>query len=470
MLEVLTWIVSGAVMVGVLVIVHEAGHYVVARLFGVGTPVFSIGMGPRIFGFRFWETDFRISLLPIGGYVRMAGADAFGEEYADDSAVPDEDFMRKPVWQRFLVMLAGPAANIILPFLLFTAVRMAGMPQPDPVVGYVEPGSVAEELGLQEEDEVVSVAGQPVTNWNMFLRQLIRSEQDDVPVSLVRQGQPVDVTIPVGSIREEERSLGMYAERLSSRIGVSDRTSPAWKAGLRPGDYITEVDGQEVLTLLEARRVLEARPGRHALKIQRQITEGETQDWLGRMRPKVSIQKLEIPLELDPTWSPEPSDTLTDAYGLLTSQVFVGRVRKESAADKAGVRPGDRLLSIDGTTIDSWDSVVGLVAATVDGLELEKEVSRSSGCMGEDPEIFGRPLKLVVVRDGEPLTLEFRPKVERFAQPPEVTYRPIMGVEAYPNWSSDAPEHPEYLGLGAAVPLAVEEGVSRPSGHRVGVG
>ncbi len=168
------FVVAGVVMIGVLVIVHEAGHYVVARLFKVGTPVFSIGMGPRIFGFRFWDTDFRISLLPIGGYVRMSGADAFGEEDAEGWANPEEDFMRKPVWQRLLIMLAGPAANLILPFLLFTGIYMLGMPMPDSVVGVVRPGSVAEQAGIRSGDEIVAVAGSEVSKWKELLRSGLR--------------------------------------------------------------------------------------------------------------------------------------------------------------------------------------------------------------------------------------------------------------------------------------------------------
>ncbi|MBW1879720.1 MAG: site-2 protease family protein, partial [Deltaproteobacteria bacterium] len=132
-------ILAGLVMLSVLVIIHEFGHFVVARLFRVGVPVFSVGMGPRVGGFRWKGTDYRLSALPIGGYVQLAGADPFGEEDPDAYVDPAEDFMQKPVWQRFLVMLAGPAANLALPLLILSAILMAGEQRPDTVIGMVLP-------------------------------------------------------------------------------------------------------------------------------------------------------------------------------------------------------------------------------------------------------------------------------------------------------------------------------------------
>ena len=125
-MTLLTYILAGLVMISFVVVIHEFGHFIVARAFGIGTPVFSVGMGPRLFGFMWKDTDFRVSALPLGGYVQMAGADPFGEEDANSWVDPEEDFMKKPVWQRLLVMLAGPAMNIGLPFVVFTGVFMLG--------------------------------------------------------------------------------------------------------------------------------------------------------------------------------------------------------------------------------------------------------------------------------------------------------------------------------------------------------
>ena len=107
----LTTLFAGLFAIGLLVVVHELGHALMARLFGVEVPVFSVGMGPRLFGVHWRGTDWRVSAFPVGGYVQMAGSDMFGEEDASSDIDPERSFMNKPVWQRLLIALAGPAAN-----------------------------------------------------------------------------------------------------------------------------------------------------------------------------------------------------------------------------------------------------------------------------------------------------------------------------------------------------------------------
>lgn len=445
--DVLLWILSGGLMVGVLVIVHEAGHYVVARLFGVGTPVFSIGFGPRLFGFRFWETDFRISLLPFGGYVRMAGADPFGEEYVEDWVEPEEDLMNKPVWQRLLVTLAGPTANLILPFVLFTAVLMLGEPQSDTTVGNVRPGSPAAQLGFELGDQIVSVEGEPVDTWQELLRSL-DGRPGAASVVVQRGSERMTLTLPPGVVGGKAfRTLddfGLFHSALSSRIGVSDPTSPAWRAGIRPGDEIVEVDGAEVITFAELQAALT--PDRvHEVVVQRAGAEP------GR---------LELSIAPGAGWSPAPGEVLPDPWGLIPGEVFVGEVLPDSAAAEAGVAVGDRLVGIDGTPILSWDDVLGLVGATTEGLDLSTEAPLRSGGCGSEPldPILGRPLDLSLVRDGEPLTLTFQPRVQREVVISEVNYRPIMGVKHFDRTSVAGPETVKYYSLTEAFPRAVDDG------------
>ena len=132
----------------------------------MGTPVFSVGIGRRLWGFRAYDTDFRISMLPIGGYVQMSGADPFGEEDPDTVVDPDKHFMSKPVWQRLLIMLAGPGMNIMLPYALFTAVAMLGEPVGDAIIGNISPDSAAAASGLAPHDRIVAVDGEPVAIWS----------------------------------------------------------------------------------------------------------------------------------------------------------------------------------------------------------------------------------------------------------------------------------------------------------------
>ena len=455
MAEAPLFLLAGGLMIGVLVIVHEAGHYVVARLFGVGTPVFSIGMGPRIFGFRFWETDFRISLLPIGGYVRMAGADAFGEEDADGWENPDEDFMSKPVWQRLLIMLAGPAANLILPFILYTGVYMFGYPVPDAVVGRVVPGGAADEAGIEEGDRFVAVGDEPVENWLEYQRRMVEQAGGAVSVTIQRGGAESTHTLPAGVVPADRAQLanaiGLTNSRLSSQIGVSDTSSPAYMAGLRTGDLVVEVDGAEVESFRELQAALV--PGRpHELELERLVdVDGEE---------KPVQETVELTLSPDPSWSPAAAEVVPDPWGLVPVEVFVAFVQEDSAAEGAGVLPGDRITKIDGQVVRAWEDIVRYVRATANDLALEQVAVQSRGCMAEEPTVYGRALTLEIVRDGTPRELEFRPQVQRVVHGADVSYRPIMGVRPY-SFSKVGPREmiSTHYGVIEAVPLAIDEGI-----------
>jgi regulator of sigma E protease len=125
-------ILSAVALITILVFIHEFGHFIVAKACGVHVTVFSFGFGKRLIGMEIGGTDYRVSMLPFGGYVKMAGADPFGMGEEDDDILddPSRAFLRKPVWQRLLVVAAGPAFNLALPLVVFTILLMAGEPQP----------------------------------------------------------------------------------------------------------------------------------------------------------------------------------------------------------------------------------------------------------------------------------------------------------------------------------------------------
>src|SRR6185503_19126711 len=151
-------------VLGIIIFVHEGGHYLMAKLFDVKVLTFSLGFGPKIFAFKRGETEYRVSWLPLGGYVRLGG------ESPEDSTGDPRDFQCKPRWQRVLVYLAGPAMNIVLAVALVAVVLTLGFPVPflneiPPVVGTVEAGSPAAAAGMHPGDRVVGVKGKDVDNW-----------------------------------------------------------------------------------------------------------------------------------------------------------------------------------------------------------------------------------------------------------------------------------------------------------------
>src|SRR5688572_9677435 len=159
MTDFITVLFYGALILGVLVLVHELGHFLVAKWLGVRVLSFSIGMGPRVIGFRRGGTDYRISALPLGGYVRMAGDTPEAEE---STGAPDE-FLAKPWWARALITAAGPIANLIFALILNIAIFMGGIEGRDysTRISSVKAGSMAERIGLQSGDHIVSYAGMP---------------------------------------------------------------------------------------------------------------------------------------------------------------------------------------------------------------------------------------------------------------------------------------------------------------------
>lgn len=425
-------IVAGLLMIGVLVVIHEFGHFLFAKLFRIDVPVFSVGMGPRLFGVRFRGTDYRVSAFPVGGYVQMAGADPFGEEDASQRVDPDHDFMKKPVWQRLVVMFAGPVFNLVLPFIVFTAVIMGGEPQSAPFVGMVVEGSPAERAGVREGDVITAIDGRPVDVFGDVIDVFDAQPDGAHTLSLARGA---DVVLPAGSITYsfdgyvDLEAVGMLGSARSSRVGVDDAASPAARAGMQTGDLVTHVDGVEVDAWHELAGALTAGVP-HEVRFLR-ASDGGTEERTATLQP-------------DPSWAARPGDRWADAWGVVPVMLYVGKVTPDSAAMEAGIQMQDRLWSIDGQHVTSWTSVVHLVAASTEGR------SEADG---------PRPLRVEVVRGGAIVGLTLTPRVTRQVVRGEPRFRPLMGIERYPTAYVDGPTVQKYYSFTEAVPRAIEQGV-----------
>jgi len=429
-------ILAGVFMIFVVVVIHEAGHMVVARLFGVHVPVFSVGMGPRVWGFVWRGTDWRLSALPVGGYVQMAGADAFGEEDADEPTPVEGSFMHKPVWQRLLIMAAGPVVNLMFPFVLFVGIMMLGQPAADTVVGGVSPGLAADQAGFEEGDRMIRAEGFELEAWDDFLYVLGQSVGDSLAVEVERAGEQLTLVLPADAIREASigefglYSLGLDHHRGSSQVGVTDPSSPAGKAGLKTWDAVRAVDGHPVMFWAELQERLEE-PVPHELTVQR-LEVGEAEG------PEVLTTQT-ITLLPDPSWEPDPLDVDSNRWGLNRSELFVWELVEDSAATRAGLKVGDRVFAIDGQPVGSWNEVSHLTAQTVDDM---------------GPEAQPRTLILTVIREGEKREITFTPGLRRELMGAEVVFRPLMGIAR----SSDAfvrgQETQRYYSLGKAITRA----------------
>ena len=240
-------VLLGIVLVlGIMILVHELGHFFMARFFDVRVDVFSIGFGPRLFGWKRGATDYRVSLLPLGGYVRMAGQD-LGE---DRTGAPDE-LVSKPRWQRALIAFAGPAVNLILPVLLFAGFFIGkGVPYSAyldrPVqVTALPAGAPADATPLHVGDRVISLNGKQNPTWEEALMELSQLAPNGAAKLEVESGGKLRTVELIVKDSDQVQKLLGYPP-VPAIVDEVIAGMPAYRAGLRPDDRIIEVNGQKV--------------------------------------------------------------------------------------------------------------------------------------------------------------------------------------------------------------------------------
>ncbi|MGH9741409.1 MAG: RIP metalloprotease RseP, partial [Candidatus Acidiferrum sp.] len=247
------YLIVGVVLVlGLMVLIHEWGHFVVARMCGVRVDVFSIGFGPRLFGWKKGPTDYRISALPLGGYVRMAGQDLSEVDAGEKppTGAPDE-LMSKSRWKRALISFAGPAVNLIFPIFMLTGLfAIAGVPYsaylnaPVRVTGLAAKSGAAPSL-LKPGDNILSINGIPTPSWEQALVALKQAgPTGTLKVEVEDAGARRSVEIPAKNLSDTDQVLG-YAPIRPIIDQVAPGT-PADQAGIRDGDVITAVNGNKI--------------------------------------------------------------------------------------------------------------------------------------------------------------------------------------------------------------------------------
>jgi len=262
-LNFLQIVLSFILVLAPLVFIHEFGHFLAAKAFRIGVPVFSLGFGPRLWGFRRAETDYRLSLVPLGGYVRLAG-----DEADEKRTGAPEEFLTRPKYQRFIVFVAGATFNIILAFLAFWV--FFGVYGKEvvayPVVQVVLEDSQAAKAGVQAGDTVIEVHGKDLVaqDKNQVLSlDLLLSPNQEREILLERQGQRMTVTLFTGE--DPKYKMGLPGWRLGVENEVPtilkvNRGSPAEEAGLRGGDVIIAAGGRDEIGQLELRQMIQQAP------------------------------------------------------------------------------------------------------------------------------------------------------------------------------------------------------------------
>jgi regulator of sigma E protease len=354
-MSLLFWAAAVVALLGILILVHELGHFVFAKLFDVKVIRFSLGFGPRLVGFTYGETEYRLSLVPLGGYVRLLGEDP-------NEAIPPIDRQRrralsdKPLWQRYTIVVAGPAFNLLLPLLIYFIHYAGQRTLLPPTIGSVLPNLPAAEAGLIPGDRVETVDGKKIRYWEELERVIAESLGRTLRFGIRRgsDGEERDVT-PVrversGTLQRKETVgwIGVSPRFHLPEIGVLDPNSPAAQAGLKTFDFITSVNGAPVATWAEFSKAVE-RTGASPLRIN-YLRGGYSALPFAHIEIQQPGSAVVIPVAIFDATGHRRYDT-----GLASAELFVFSVDPGSPADHIGIRRGDQILELDGAPLPHWD-------------------------------------------------------------------------------------------------------------------
>jgi regulator of sigma E protease len=338
MISFLQTVLAFLFALGVIIVVHEAGHLLVAKAFGVRVLTFSVGFGRRIWGMQRGETEYRVSAVPLGGYVRLSG------ENPEEATNDPRDFLSKPRWQRILVYLAGPVMNVILAVLIFAGLFMVGMeiphlPDVPAIVGDVESGSSAAQAGIARGDRIVAVNGAAVENWQQVLMALITSPaRSEVRLTLEREGRRFDETVlPQELPKHGIRDTAGLSPLLHPQITKIIEGGPAEAAGLHVGDEIRSVDGLPIADSRDFVANIEKRAGQPvALEV---VRDGRPLSVTVTPRNEGGIGKVGVGVGIYQKYGPARAFSASVRYNVLIVQetlsilgkVFRGKVKAQSA-------------------------------------------------------------------------------------------------------------------------------------------
>lgn len=253
------------IVLGLLIFIHEFGHFIMAKRASVYVETFSMGFGPRLFGFKRGETDYCVSLLPFGGYVKMRG-----EDPNDPEAVDPKSFAAKSLWQRVKVVAFGPLMNFILCIVLMPVVFMIGRTEPvyikeTPVIIGVFSESPAEKAGLTKGDRILTIDGKDMVTWEDVITKIILSQNKTLKIGYEHEGMVKETSLNVGEIPEFRGGFSgiepMWFFGEEAKIDGVEPRGPADQAGLKHGDKIVAVNGDKITSRLEMLKKINALKG-----------------------------------------------------------------------------------------------------------------------------------------------------------------------------------------------------------------
>ena len=340
-----------AIVVSVLIFVHEFGHFVFAKLFGVKVLMFSIGFGPKVLRLRGRETEYCVGILPLGGFVKML------EENRQQEVLPEEKartFDAQSVWKRAIIVLAGPAMSLLFPVLLYVGVFAGESQFTPPTVGVVLPNHAAYGR-LYPGDRVLEIDGVRISTFAELQRTVRKNPGRELSLKVFRDNEHVDVAVTPDErvatralgIIDRIGSIGIKPHRHAAIIGVVSNSSPAYRAGLRSFDVITEVRGRPVETFADLEKRIADNRGETVPVTY--LRPARVKDGLGQLGDVYVYESGLAALTPETTGA-----DLAERTGMELGVLYIADVTEGSPEERAGMKPGDRLVTIDDVELNTW--------------------------------------------------------------------------------------------------------------------
>lgn len=338
-------------LLGLLIFVHEFGHFIVARMCGVRVEIFSLGFGKKILKYKKGDTTYCVSLIPLGGYVKMFG-DEIGVEISEDQK--KYSFSHKPVWHRIAVVLAGPVMNFLFAILIFFVVSIMGEDVRGPHAGDVAAETTAYRLGFRSGDQILSVAEKKIKSWDEFQQTLNQNIEKSVKIEVKREGSDQLVVLEAAAksiqnpnVLSLENMIGDI-EGLSNNsyapiVGVRKDLS-AYKAGFRTGDLVKSINGKKIKHFRDLENSILVYQGQ---KFQVEIERNSLID---------SKKSQTITIEVPPV-----SFSSLLVFGLEFPELYLAKIVDKTPAAKAGLKEGDKIIEVNGKVPTKWDEVLNTI-------------------------------------------------------------------------------------------------------------
>jgi regulator of sigma E protease len=259
MTPVMITIIAAIFVLGVVIFFHELGHFLAAKREGIRVEKFSLGFPPKLFSFKRGETEYIVSAIPVGGYIKMAG-----ENPEEELKGEPWEFRSAPVSKRMRIVVAGPLLNFILGFVLFSIIAMIGVPTHSNIVGKVEKNSPAQIAGILPKDKIIKINDKKTNNWTEIMK-IISFSSGKIELTIIRDNKMIKKEVEV--VKDEKTNYGKIgiSPYVSTKIKNVIRGYPAQKAGIKPGDIITSINGKQVYQWDEMAKIIRKNPGKELI-------------------------------------------------------------------------------------------------------------------------------------------------------------------------------------------------------------